>query len=198
MGSKRREERRQKRESYASKRSQQSMKNKAIAAAILAGIVAVIGISVYNFINMDVNTPGAPEGAGALGDEHAHASLLVKIFGDKFDFSVPSYQIKSSWIHFENSDGNTVHRHATGVEMRYLFDSLSIGLDDQCYVFPDGRKFCTNEDYSLKFYVNHKQVDDIRNYVLQDDDRILISYGNETPDQIDEQLADLDSQQINK
>ena len=35
---------------------------------------------------MEANVPGAPPGAGALGDEHVHASVLVKIFGDKFDF----------------------------------------------------------------------------------------------------------------
>ena len=147
-------------------------------------------------MTMVVNAPGAPPGAGLLGDEHEHASLLVKIFGDTFDFSVPSYQIKSSWIHFEESDGTTIHRHASGIKLGYLFDGLKIGVDSECYVFPDGRQFCTNEDYSLKYFINHQKVSDIQNYVYEDGDRILITYGNETPEEIEVYLMQLDSQLI--
>ena len=112
--------------------------------------------------------------AGKLGDEHVHASMLVKIFGDKFDFSTPNYQVTTPWIHFENSDGDTVHRHSTGVELEFMFNSMKIRLDENCFVFPDGRQFCTNEDYELKFFVNEKIVEDIASYVIQDNDLSLI------------------------
>ena len=139
-----------------------------------------------------------PIGAGTLGNEHSHAAILVKILGDDFDFSLPEYQIKSSWIHFEGRDGSTIHKHASGVTLGYLFDTLGLNVDEQCFGFQDGRKFCTNEDYSLKFYVNAQQVTSIRNYELQDDDRILISYGGETQYEITQQLAQLYSQNIIK
>jgi hypothetical protein len=197
MGKKARENKGE-RESFAAKRSKEKRRNTLIAIGVLAGVAAIVGYSAYNFANMGGSGPGAPEGAGMLGDEHEHASLLVRIFGDKFDFSVPAYQIKSSWIHFEGQDGNTVHRHASGVTLGYLFDTLGISLTDKCFVFPDGREFCTNDEYSLKFYLNHNQIPDIRNYVLQEDDRILVSYGSETPEQIEAQLIELDSQQILK
>ena len=196
MGKKAREERQEKREDYATKRTKVKRKNALLAGGILAVIVLIVGYSSYVFVTMDANVPGAPPGAGKLGDAHEHASLLVRIFGDKFDFSVPSYQIKSSWIHFEESDGTTIHRYSTGVELGYLFDTLNIGIDSECYRFPDGRQFCTNEDYSLKYYINHQIVDNISNYVFEDGDRILISFGNETPEQIEEQLIELDSQII--
>ena len=196
MGKKAREERQEKREDYATKRTKVKRKNALIAGGILAVIVLIVGYSSYVFVTMDANVPGAPPGAGKLGDAHEHASLLVRIFGDKFDFYVTSYKIKSSWIHFEESDGTTIHRHSTGVELGYLFDTLNIGIDSECYRFPDGRQFCTNEDYSLKYYINHQIVDNISNYVFEDGDRILISFGNETPEQIEGQLIELDSQII--
>jgi hypothetical protein len=196
MGRKNREERREKREDYAAKISKSKRKSNLLAAGILTLIALIIGYSGYVFVTMDADVPGAPPGAGRLGGEHEHASLLVRIFNDKFDFAVPSYQIKSSWIHFEESDGTTIHRHASGVTLDYLFNSLNIGIDSECYSFPDGRQFCTNEDYSLKYYLNHQLVDDINDYVIQDDDRILITFGNETPEQIEEQLIELDSQVI--
>ena len=196
MGRRAREERQEKREDYAAKISKNKRKTTLMATGILALIAVIVGYSGYVFITMDSNVPGAPDGAGRLGDEHVHASLLVRLFGDKFDFAVPSYQIKSSWIHFEDSDGTTIHRHSSGVMLGYLFDTLNIGIDSECYIFPDGRQFCTNEDYSLKYFINHQPVKDINDYVFEDGDRILITYGNETPDQIEEQLVELDSQII--
>ena len=73
---------------------------------------------------------------------------------------------------------------------------MNIGIDNKCFVFPDGRQFCTNEDYSLKYYINHQPVSDIREYIFEDGDRILISFGSETPEQVEEQLLELDSQII--
>ena len=131
-----------------------------------------------------------------LDDVHEHASILVRILGDKFDFSRPAYQIKSNWIYFEGQDGNTIHRHADEIPLSHLFDSLGIKLTDDCFVFPDGREFCSNKDYSLKFYINHHQVRSINDYVIENGDRILISYGNENTSEIESHLKELDSQTI--
>ena len=196
MGRRAREERREEREDKVAKQAKVKRKNNLKAVGILALIAIIVGYSGYVFINMDANAPGAPPNAGRLGDEHEHASLLVRIFGDKFDFASPAYQIKSSWIHFEDSDGTTIHRHSSGVTLDYLFANLGIGIDSECYKFPDGRQFCTNEDYSLKYYINHQNVKDINDYVLKEGDRILLTYGSETPEQIEEQLMELDSQII--
>ena len=212
MGRRAREERREEREDKVAKQTKVKRKNNLKAVGILTLIAIIVGYAGYEFMNMDSNVPGAPPNAGKLGDEHEHASILVRIFGDKFDFAVPSYQIKNSWIHFEDSDGTTIHRHSTGVTLGYLFDSLNIvvGWDskgykdsfvpgeqlDPCFIFPDGRQFCTNEDYSLKYYINHELVKGIYDYVLEEGDRILITYGSETPEQIEEQLRELDSQII--
>jgi hypothetical protein len=196
MGRKHREERREKREDFVAKRTQQKRKNTLLAVGILGLIGLVVGYASFAFVTMGTDTPGAPPGAGKLGDEHEHASLLVRIFGDKFDFSATTYQIKSSWIHFEESDGDTIHRHSSGVTLDYLFGTLGLDIDEDCYIFGDGRQFCTNEDYSLKYFINGDSVNNINDYVIQDDDRILISYGSETEDQIADQMNELYSQII--
>ena len=200
MGRRAREERQEKREDYAAKISKNKRKTTLMATGILALIAVCVGYSVFVFMTQ-VDTSGAlgaPDGAGRLGDEHEHASLLVRIFGDILDFSSPAYQIKSSWIHFEDSDGTTIHRHSSGVTLGYLFNSMGFTVNDECFVFPDGREFCNeqNEDYSLKYYINHELVKSISDYVLEEGDRILITYGSETPEQIEEQLRELDSQVI--
>ena len=198
MGRKERQNREEKRENYATKHSAAKRKQTLIAIGVLSIIAVIVGYAGYLFINMTETAPGGPENAGALGSEHSHAALLVKIFGDTFEFASPAFQIKSSWIHFEGNDGSTIHKHATGVDIGYLFDTLSIGLDDQCYIFPDGKSFCTNEEYTLKFFINREQVDDIRDYVIMEDDRILIQFGSETDEETEEHLFQLDNQQLIK
>ena len=199
MGRKERREREEKRESYAAQRSHEKRKTNLIAIGVFAVIAVIVGYSVYVFVNMDQSAvPGGPENAGPLGSAHDHAGILVKIFGDTFDFSAPAYQIKSSWIHFEGNDGTTAHKHATGVTTGFLFDTLGLGLDDQCFVFKDGRSFCTDEDYSLKIFINGERVDDIRDYESVEDDKILISYGAETPEELESQLLELEAQLLLK
>jgi len=198
MGRKERREREAKRENYATKHSAEKRKQTLIAVGVLAVIAVIVGYAAWMFVNMTETAPGGPENAGALGSEHSHAGILVKIFGDTFDFSAPAYQIKSSWIHFEGRDGTTVHKHATGVTLGYLFETLALGLDDQCFTFQDGRNFCTNEDYELRFFINNQEIDDIRDYEIVEDDKILITYGAETPEEIESQLLQLENQELIK
>jgi len=200
MGKKSRKEREEKRGSFATQRTKEKRKHSLIAVAVLGSIAVIVGISVYNFVSFEQTTPGAPPGAGTLGSEHVHATILTKLHGDIFDFSGPAYQIKSSWQHFEARDGSTIHRHATGVMLGFLFETIGIGLDDECFSFKASaggeRRFCTNEEFSLKFYVNHEPVDNLTERVFEDGDRILISYGSEDQTQIDTQLLELDSKPI--
>ena len=200
MGKKDRESNEERRESFVDKQTRQKRKSMLIAIGVLAVIVSIIAFAGYHFVTKTQASPlNAPPGAGKLGGEHEHASLLVRVFGDKFDFSQQQYQVKSPYIHFEAEDGNTIHRHAANVPLGYLFNSIKMGLNDNCLAFPDKTKahtFCTNQDYSLKFYINHQKVNSITSYVLHNEDRILISYGNENQTAIDGQLSELDGQLI--
>ena len=198
MGRKERREREQKRENYASSYKAEKTKHTLIAIAVFAVIAVIVGYSVFLFLTMTETAPGGPENAGAMGSAHDHAAIVVNIFGDEFDFAAPAYQIKSPWIHFEGRAGSTIHKHATGVTLQYLFDSLLLGLDDQCFVFQDGRSFCTNDDYDLKLFINGEQESDIRDYEVMEADRVLVLYGGQTPDEIQSILLKLDDQELVK
>jgi len=194
---KEREGREERRERFADKQSRQKRKNMAIGLAVLATVATIVGYATLHFIDTSTTT----QEFGRLGDAHEHASLLMRIHGDKFDFSRPDYQVKSPFIHFEGQDGETIHRHATNVPLGFLFESIRMGLTDECVIFPDrtpAHTFCTDSDYSLKFYVNHEKVDSIADYVLNEDDRVLISYGNQNQTEIEDQLRELDAQVIRR
>lgn len=132
-----------------------------------------------------------------LLEKQADAAILVKIFGDEFTFYSPNYQMKAPQIHFADGNSNSFHRYHEDGTMQLLFNSMDVKISDLCYVFPDERAFCTNEDYSLKYFINDKLVSDIRNYIIQDNDRILITFGGETDKKISElYLSELNSIKI--
>ncbi|MBT4217701.1 MAG: protein-disulfide isomerase, partial [Flavobacteriales bacterium] len=52
--------------------------------------------------------------------------------------------------------------------------------------------------YSLKYFINGESVEDIRSYEIIENDKILITFGGETDDQIQDYLKQLDNQEIMK
>lgn len=125
-----------------------------------------------------------------FGSAHEHASISVKILGEEFDLSKPKFQVQSPFIHLENNNGYVIHRHSEYVTIGYLFDTLNLGLSKDCFISPNGKEFCSNNDYFLKFYINEKKVDDLQNYLIFEGDFILISYGAETQEEIEKQFAE--------
>ena len=140
-----------------------------------------------------LEVPKKDDSTFVYASAHEHASISVKILGNAFDFTKPEFQLQSRFIHLENSDGYVIHRHAKDVSIGYFFKTLNFGLTPDCIIFPDGRKFCSDEKYTLKFYINGKKVDDLRDYIIFNGDLILISYGSENPEEISKQLAELKS-----
>lgn len=129
---------------------------------------------------------------GDLGSQHVHADLKVylngKVLGDDaleslaMDMSKKDNLMTSSFIHLDKGapapekTGDVLHMHATGVPLWIWFESVGWKLDKDCLKTSAG-KYCTNAQNSLKFYVNEEQNSNYGEYVFNDLDQILISYG---------------------
>lgn len=124
---------------------------------------------------------------------HEHATILVRILGDKFDFSGSEFHLQDPKINFEQTEPSLIHRHSNDAILGFLFETFGMHLSSECIVVPEGEEFCNDGDNSLKFYVNDEKEDDISKYLISEDDRILISYGPETEKEIAEQLEELES-----
>ena len=135
-------------------------------------------------------------GIGALGSTHIHADVKVYIDGKAIDFSGQKYQLATSYIHFEEGVGEVIHIHATGLTAGHMLNSLKIPLDGGC-ITVEGIKHCQDSKNLLKLYVNGKKADSINDYVFQDLDKILISYGPETPSEVQKQLDSVTDLAIN-
>ena len=135
---------------------------------------------------------------GILGSQHIHAYWKIYINGNSLDLSDKYYgriregKSASSFIHVEHSPGekagDVLHMHATGVPLWVFFKSVGMDFNKDCITLENKEKFCNDVNKKLKFYVNGKENNEIENYVFNDLDKILISYGNENQQEIQKQL----------
>ena len=164
---------------------------------IIPAVAALIAVTAYAFsVYSSHITPNNPA-YGVLGSAHVHAAFAVKLNGTKLDFSDNKYQVKSRFMHVENGDGDTLHRHATGVPVAEFFKSIKMNATDSCFTNDNGTKYCSNGKQNLEFYVNGNKTKSIADYVFNDDDRILIVYGD-SPIQVKQDLDQLQQSPIKK
>lgn len=165
---------------------------------IIPALAVLIAVAVYSFTIYSKNVQSTHNANyGPVGSAHVHAAFAVKMNGTQVDFSDPKYQVRSRYLHVENNDGTTLHRHATNVPINEFFRSIKMNVTDSCFTTDNGTKYCNNGKEHLDFYVNGTKVPSIANYVLNDGDRILIAYG-ENPLQIKQDLDQLRLQPIKK
>ncbi len=143
---------------------------------------------------------------GILGSQHIHADWKIYIsgepLGDTFfeplamDMSKMDSKITSSFIHMDKGapapekTSDVLHMHATGVSLWIFFKSVGMDFNKNCLTMPkqidaqgasvSQQKFCSDGKNTLKFYVNGNPNSQWENYVFNDGDKILISYGDGT------------------
>ena len=184
-----------KKKSYFDIARKKRIKNlKTIILPIIAAIVIIAGISIYVFSQ---NTQSVA-GFGPLGSAHEHAAFLVKVNGQNIDFSQPQYQVQSDYIHVENGDGTTLHRHATNVTFVDFLKSVKMDIDkkNNCLAFTNGTEYCDDENNKLRTFINGNSTGSISDYILNNNDRLLVIYGNETDEQIANALDELNKIKI--
>ena len=167
------------------------MKTRSSIIIVIAVIATAVFLAIILQFAMQQNQQHSSLFAPEINETHQHASILVKIFGDKINFNIPQYQLASYWVNFEESYDDIIHIQSEQITARHLFETLNFKINENCFIFEDGTGFCANEKYSLKYFVNGNQVSDMQEYEIHDGDRILISYGNETQEEIKMQLNEL-------
>ncbi len=144
--------------------------------------------------------PGAK--IGILGAQHIHADWKIYIGGNEYDFSGKSHmermknnQPVSSFIHVDSGaplpekTGDLLHMHATGIPLWVFFNSIGADFNKDCITLENKEKLCNEGDKKLKFFVNGNPNNEFENYVFNDLDKILISYGDESKEEIKNQLS---------
>ena len=130
---------------------------------------------------------------GPLGSQHIHADFKIFINGNPINFADGAHYMKSSIMHLDDQQNkedasSLIHMHSTGVPFWYFLRSIGINLNKECINMENQQKFCNVGDKKLRFFINGKEDTEVENYVFNDLDKILITYGNENEQQIENQI----------
>ena len=162
-------------------------KRKRYMKIIVPVIIAVSAVAAISAIVFSIQ-PSNSNNYGPIGSAHEHAAFLVKLDGVPIDFSESKYQVKSRFIHVENNDGTTLHRHATDVPFIEFLNSVDMDIKNGCFVGDDGREYCDTADKRLRYFINGTESGSVSDYVANENDRILVIYGDENDNEIKQEI----------
>ncbi len=120
-----------------------------------------------------------PPVLGEEGSTHMHAPFAMFVNGELYNFTRPKYMLRDKKAHFEDNDGTVIHKHATGVTLPYFLGTLGIDLTDTCFYLDQTTKYCNDGNKKVTLLVNGKRITHVNNYEIQQNDKILLNYGDE-------------------
>ena len=124
---------------------------------------------------------------------HYHANWALFVDGQRLDLAEERYMEDvvrckadptrvdpEDRVHLHNLNADVVHVHDGGATWGHLLANLGFAVGDD-YLFTDtGARLFGTPERPLKFILNGQEVPSIRNLVIENRDRLLISYGTET------------------
>lgn len=122
----------------------------------------------------------------------SQATFLIFTNGSLRDFSASKYHNLSKDVYIASENPNIVYVKKKGITWNDFFKTLPMKVTSDCLTTGTGQKFCTNENGSLKFFLNGKRDDDLLSKEIKNGDKALITYGNESESKIQQQLKFLE------
>ena len=119
------------------------------------------------------------------------ASFAIFTNGTFRVFTASMYHRLSPDVYIEASNPNIVKVKKAGVTWNDFFQTLPFSLTKNCLTTGTKETFCTNQNKTLKFYVNGVKTNKLLDKVINDGDKALVSYGEDSERQIQEQIDKL-------
>jgi hypothetical protein len=176
------------------------------AAVVALGVMLALGVNgdSSHTVTLKPSCKVGEPGCTLREPTHQHANFALFIEGKKFDFNTPQFvseegKEKSGYAHIHPPRYEVVHVHQTKTTWAEFFATVGIDLKDPslggiearttCLKLPDGRSFCSDGAKKLQFVVNGVKVDGISDKEINDLDRVLISYGAASDDDLLKEFA---------
>lgn len=119
------------------------------------------------------------------------ASFAIFTNGTFRIFSDERYQNLSEDVYLQNPNPNIVNVKKENITWNDFFKTLPMKLSKDCLVTGTKQTFCTGSAGSLKFYINGTEDSDTLDKIIHSNDKLLVSFGNESEEQIQNQLQQI-------
>ena len=130
---------------------------------------------------------------------HFHANWAIYVDGERLDLSNQRYmeEVSSCYnvdgevtpqsrVHMHAGNHDVVHVHHTGATWGHLAGNLGIGLGEGYLILNDGTRIFDGEDGRFTYILNGRALTSAHNQLIASEDRLLISYGSESLDELGE------------
>lgn len=135
---------------------------------------------------------------------HHHANFALYINGERDEFKSFTFYEEvqacadhgaanpKSRVHMHNQDASLIHVHDNGATWGHFFANLGYGLTDKALQNDDG-VFAASDDDKLTFILNGQEVSTIANRVISSEDVLLINYGSEDNETLEQRFKEIPS-----
>lgn len=167
------------------------------ASGVAIGLGMVLGVLAVGLVRLAWLPPEPTT--------HYHANVAVFVDGARLDLSAERYMedvarckadptrvAPEERVHLHNRNPDVVHVHDGGATWGHLLANLGFGFGDTYLVTDRGERYFTappgappvGARRALKFVLNGAPVASAANVAIRSADRLLISYGPETPAEV--------------
>ncbi len=162
---------------------------------ILTGIVVVYYVNQINLFGNTTPTVSEQVFENSNTDSSMNNAQINKkagfaIFtnGTFRIFSAKMYHNLNKNVFIESSNPNIIYIQKENITWDNFFKTLPFKLSNDCLTTGTGETYCDGKSGTLKFYLNGVLQPDTLNKVINQNDKLLVSFGNETKQQINKQL----------
>ena len=124
---------------------------------------------------------------GPVGSTHEHLDVLVYIDGEPLDLNQSRYAMKSDYGHIHGGEGDIMHLHAINIPLSWFMESIDLSITPDS-IDVHGMEYSTDENNIFVLFVNGEIITNV-DYVLTDEDKILVYYGSGSDTDIDRALS---------
>lgn len=169
--------------------------NRNIVIAII--IIILLTISYFIFSSSKKNTNTTPDETSLKQSSKSssvpeavnkQASFAIFTNGIFRVFTAAMYHNLSNDVYIEASNPNIIKIKKDGITWNDFFSTLPFKLTHECLTTGTKETFCTNKDMTLKFYLNGEKIAKFLDQVIEDRDKLLVTYGNESDETIKKQI----------
>lgn len=104
-------------------------------------------------------------------------------------FTDPRYHRLSPDVYLDASDPSVLNITVSDITWADFFATLPMRLTPECLTTGTGQSFCTGKQGKLSFYLNGSESPQVLDAAIRPGDRLLVTYGNPTPEELSDQLS---------
>lgn len=157
---------------------------KIILSIVSILLLAVTFISWYIYASLEHIPP------------HFHANFAIYINDERIDFSDDTYMedvagCSITWLlvakdraHLHENNGETIHIHHDWVTWGHFFANVNYTFSESFIASDEWKVYVNSWERKLSFILNGEEVLNPYNRIINSKDRLLISYGEESNEDI--------------